>query len=421
MTSLKDHLYQFLRVTERYIKTDMVYLAQGSFWLFMGQVAISLGAFLLAVAFANLMPPEVYGSYRYILSVAGFVSIATLPGMRAAVVRATAQGRGSAIYAATRARLMASFIGALGTLVLAGYYGFVGENVTLAAAFCIVALTLPLFEVFDLYGSYLNGIKRFDVQARYAFVTQTLSVSVLIATVFLTDNLLLLLLAYFLPLAAIRYLLFKRTCRTIPHTHEPATETLTYGWHQTIMAALGIAALSIDKLLLWHALGPAELAIYLFAIALPEHLKGPLKSVGDLALPQFARRSGDELRVSMPVFWRKMALYCAGVLALSLLYIVAAPYLYQVFFPAYDASVLYSQIFAISLCTVVSTVPVSLLTAQHKLREQYSLSIIQPLIQIVLFVILIPPYGIMGAIIAWVATRFLMLAYVCILTDRAFR
>jgi len=421
MISLKDHLYQLLRITERYIKTDMVYLARGSFWLFIGQVVTSLGAFLLAIAFANLMPPAVYGSYRYILSIAGLVSIATLPGMRAAVVRATAQGRSSAIYAATRERLVVSFLGTAGTFALAGYYGFIGGNLTLAAALCIVALTLPFFEVFDLYGSYLNGIKRFDIQTRYAFITQALSVSVLIATVFLTDNLLLLLLAYFLPLAAIRYLLYKRTCRAIPHTSEPATETIIYGRHQTIMAALSIVALSIDKMLLWHALGPAQLAVYTFAIALPEHLKGPLKSVGDLALPQFVRRNEENLRVSMSLFWRKMALYCGAVFTLSLIYIAAAPYLYHLFFPAYDASILYSQVFALSLCTVVSTVPVSLLTAQHKLREQYTLSTVQPLVQILLFATLIPLYGIMGAIVAWVATRFIMLVYICILTDRAFR
>jgi len=61
---LKDKIYRLLRRSEKYFKTDMVYLAHGGFWLTLGQIISSAASFLLAIAFANLLPKETYGTYK---------------------------------------------------------------------------------------------------------------------------------------------------------------------------------------------------------------------------------------------------------------------------------------------------------------------------------------------------------------------
>ena len=70
---IKEKIYNLLRWSEKYTKTDMVYLAHGGFWLSFGQIISSLSSFLLAIAFANLLPKETYGNYKYILSIASIL------------------------------------------------------------------------------------------------------------------------------------------------------------------------------------------------------------------------------------------------------------------------------------------------------------------------------------------------------------
>src|SRR3990167_10664736 len=89
---VRGRLYRFLRWSERYTKTDMVYLASGGFWLVLGQIIFALSAFILAVAFANLVPQATYGTYKNLTSMAAMFAIFSLPGMAVAVTRASAQG-----------------------------------------------------------------------------------------------------------------------------------------------------------------------------------------------------------------------------------------------------------------------------------------------------------------------------------------
>ena len=62
----KNSVYTFLRKTEKYTKTDMVYLASGGFWLSIKTALSILIALSLSIAFANLLPKETFGEYKYI-------------------------------------------------------------------------------------------------------------------------------------------------------------------------------------------------------------------------------------------------------------------------------------------------------------------------------------------------------------------
>ena len=65
---------------------------------------------------------------------------------------------------------------------------------------------------------------------------------------------------------------------------------------------------------------------------------------------------------------------------------------------------LYSRL-ALSLVTGVAAIPNALLAAQKKMKIQYVISTVQPIMTIGLLVVLIPLYGIMGAIIALLLSR----------------
>lgn len=402
-------LHRLLRWSEKYTKTDMVYLAEGGFWLTLGQVVSSLSALALAVAFANLVPSETYGTYKYLLSIAGVFAIFTLPGMNAALARAVAQGHEGLIHSVTNSRAMHSLIGSIIALAGSSYY-FLNENVGLSLSLLIIAATLPVFDTLTGYLSYLLGKRRFDLQTIYHLVAQTVSTTILIGTIALTNSIILILLAYFVPLILIRGFLYLRIARTISKNEVRADivkETHTYGKHLTAMQILGVISGNIDKILLWKFFGPTQLAIYAFSVAIPEQIKGPIKGVSELAFPKFAAQTPGQIRANLPSLFRKIGLYALALLSISVVYILVAPYIFALLFPQYIESVLYSQVFALSLVTGASSIALSILSAQKKTTVQYVVTTVQPLITVVLLLSLVPLYGVMGAILALVISRFI--------------
>jgi len=389
----------------------MVYLASGGFWLVLGQIVSSLSSLALAVAFAHLVSPETYGTYKYLLSIAGLMAIFSLPGINTALARATAQGHGSTIHAMTLSRIVYACLGSVFALIGSVYY-FLNANIELALALLLIAATLPLFDTLTSYLFYFVGKRRFDLRTKYYALTQIVSTLVLIATIYFTDNLLLILIAYFVPLIGIRAVLYRHVARTIARSSsiEQETEVKQYGMHLTAMQILSIVANEIDKILIWKFLGPAHVAVYTFALAIPEQIKGPLKGVGELAFPKFAEQTPEQIRQNRPALFRKLALYALVLFGLSLVYIFAAPYVFQLLFPQYMESVSYSQWFALAIVTGVAPIPNALLSAQKKTRTQYFISTVQPIMTIGLLVILIPLHGIMGAIIALLLSRLATVA-----------
>ena len=135
----KNKIYKILRWSEKYTKTDMVYLAKGGFWVTFGQSITSILSLALLVAFANLLPKETYGVYRYILALAGIFNIFTLTGMNRSVARAVAAGSEGVLRASVRYKLKWNLIMLTAFWVLGGYY-LINDNSLFAISFFILGI-----------------------------------------------------------------------------------------------------------------------------------------------------------------------------------------------------------------------------------------------------------------------------------------
>jgi O-antigen/teichoic acid export membrane protein len=160
LPKLRNRIYSLLRTSEKYTKTDMVYLAKGGFWLGFGQVGISFIAFILSITFARYVSKEVYGTYRFLLSLFWTLTAFSFTGLSAAVVRAIAQGKEGAY----RQSFKYSIIGSAPMSAIAfgiAYYHFYHTNSTLGLGALAIAILGPLFQLAYLYGSFLEGKKDF--------------------------------------------------------------------------------------------------------------------------------------------------------------------------------------------------------------------------------------------------------------------
>lgn len=391
----KQKIVNLLRWSKKYTQTDMIYLAKGGFWLSLGQVISFISAFLLAIAFANLLPKETYGNYKYVLSITSVLGVFALPGINTAILRAVAQGNEGSFVPALKTRLRWATISGLASLALAGYY-FLNKNTTISICFLIAAAFLPLMYSFTSYHALWRGRKRFDIQTKYSIIVKVLTTASLILSLFLFKNIFLIILVYFASHTILNFIFLRITIKKLhPSPQDP--EAISYGKHLSIIAAAERISSKLNSILLWNFLGTVPLAIFSFASAPPQYLKSLISGTSLLALPKLSQKSKQEIKASL---LNKVFKFSIVIIPVVIIYILLAPYLYKIFLPQYLESVIYSQIFILNLLFFPKILLDSALIAQAQKKKLYFLKTSSLILNIILLITLLPLYGIWGVIAA---------------------
>lgn len=401
MQNIKNKIYRLLRWSEKYMKTDMIYLAKGGFWLTIGQILASLSALILALIFANFLTKETYGTYKYIISLLGVLSIFNLSGLNLATTKAVAQGYEGAINFALQTKIKFSLIGSFLSLITSIYY-YLNHNSTLALAFLLIAIFLPVITNTNIYGCYFEGKKLFKEIVKYRSITQIISTLFIIVSVIVTRNALIIVLTYFLSYAVFNFIFFIITKIKYNLNNKINSEVKKYSTHLSIINIINTLAGNLDSILLWHFLGAAPLAIYSFAMAPVVQFRALMKSTTTLSLPKLSNI--DIKHTKKDIVWKSLKML-AIISPPVLLYIVLAPYLFYILFPQYIASVKYTQLFAVILLFFPKKL-LSLSVMLHTNKKDLYISGISPsFVRIIALITLTPLYGIYGAITAAIATE----------------
>lgn len=395
--SINKKLTKLLSWSETYLKTDMFYLTRNGFWLLFGQGSVFLLSFVLVWGFANLLPPEIYGEYRFLITVISILSLTALPGINITLVRAVAQGKSGVLRSLIKTRVRWSFLGLIGGLIGSAYYFYQGD-IHLAILFLLIGLTLPFAEPFSIHTPYLNGHKDFKNQAKLNIIQRgTITVFVFIALLF-TDNIFILLGTFLFSTILIYHILSYFAQRLHPPNDNTDEEIITYTKHISLQSAIRLGAGYLDKIILWYVAGPIQVAMYTIAIAIPQELQSACSQIGTLALPKMAARKRAELRDSLMF---KFIILSIAVIPLIVLYIICSPLLFQFFFPQYESAILYSQIAAFMIFGAPLVLITQYFYAIKATHFLYVIQITEPLSFIILMVILTPPYGVIGTLFAY--------------------
>lgn len=410
LNKTKTKIRNLLIWSQRYTQTDNIYLARGGFYLTLNQGASVAASFLLAIAFANLLDPSTYGNYKYILSLREILSIFCLGGIGTAVAQAVARGLEGSFYSGFKTKLKWGLLGSLTAIGVAIYY-FVRGNEILSIPLLITAIFLPLMQASRIYGNFLSGRKLFNFASKYGIITQIVSAVAIVLTLFLTKNLFWLIAVYFVSNTFLNYFFYLLTKSRFRPNKKEESKTLSYGKHLSLMAIISKISKHLDKILLFTFVGSAELAVYSFAILIPDQITNILSNIHALAFPKLAVKSWQEIRRNlMKKVWKFFAL----IAVIIALYIIIAPYIYKIIFPKYLISIPYSQLFIFSLVSV----PTSLLATAFRakmMKKQLYLSKIASFARLIFLVVLVPSFGILGAILALVGTQFFMVGTILVL------
>ena len=268
----------------------------------------------------------------------------------------------------------------------------------------IVAIFIPLYTALALHTSFLAGKKKFGVSTVVSFISQ-LSIAIFtIATIYFTNNILIIIFVYFASRVSLNYFAFKYTVKKYRPNKNYNPENITYGKHLSFMGAFGTVTENIDKIIIFHYIGAAELAIYTFALVPLDQLRSlVLKNLASLAFPKFSENSFTNLKKTLPA---KIAKLTAVTSIMSVLYFFLSPWIYKIFFPQYPESIPLTKIMAITLALVPLGLLNTALMSQGRAKLLYFTSSTANIFKILLFATLLPLFGLYGIAYALIISSF---------------
>ena len=392
---MKEKAISFLRATEKYTKTDMLYLFKGGFWLSIFQFMTSISALVVSIVFANYVSVDVYGMYKYVVSVSVFIGSFSLLGLGTTVIQMTARGEEGSFKMAIKQNIKWSW--PLFLIAISGsIYYFFNQNPLLGWSLFAIGVVSPILNSSTIYASFLYGKKDFSTTSLFAGSVNILTSITVILLIITTKNALFIFLGFLISNTLFNIvatiLTFKKHK---PNKEATSAELKKFSLHQSFYSLLGTASSQIDKILLFQLLGSKELAIYSFAIAIPEQIRGLFKNFSGLALPNFANRTLAEIRQTIV---RKILTFMIPLFIISIIYIILAPFVFRYIFPRYADSLPYSQIFALFIFSALASVPITAMQAKMQNGRLYIFSIISNILQIIADIVLIKMFGIWGAV-----------------------
>lgn len=398
---LPKPIQRVFALLERHTKTDMTYLATGGFWLTVDQVIGGFISFLLIVGFGHFVSPQAYGTYRYLLATFWTLAAFTLTGIPTALSRAVANGYDGAFMHSLRWSILGGLPLSIIGICMSAYY-FTAGNTLLGWGLISVALLGPLMQPAHLFGPYLAGKKDFRRMTLLGIVFAMVPACALGVAMLLTQNPLIFFLIYLVGYITVGIALCAFIFLRWRPTGKSSSDLYSLSGHFSVMNLLATVAAQVDKVIVFHYLGAVELAVYSFAVAIPEQIKGMFGAVSVLALPKFATRSLSEIRRN---FWNRLLMLTVVLFLASLVYVALAPLAFNIFFPKYMNAVWYSQLFALSLVLTSISLPTTLLQAKGAKWELYVFNTVSPTVQIVALILLTAMYGLTGTICARIVGR----------------
>ena len=396
LSTWKEKLLNLLRWSQKYTKTDMVYVARGGFWLVLAKIGASLIVFITMMFFARFLEKDDYGIFQFVISGLALLTIFSLPGIDLALIKSIARKKEGTLSLALKEKMKWGLIGSLIALVVAGYYYFLEENNIVAVGFLLAALFVPFKQSFHVFVHFWNGRKRFDVKTKYAVASAGLAALFLIPTIILTDNVLIIIAVFFASHTFFDWIFYKKTLKQVIN-QEKDHRAISFGKNLTLMNALQTAAIYLDRIIIFHLYGAVPVAIYSFAKQPIDKIRDALPIV-PLSLPKLGEKAIDQQR-KKSVIAKFLKLFIITIPAAALLALIAEP-VYKILLSPYVDSVPYFQVLSITVAISPFLLLIAALTAEMKKKALYFVNTGAPVLKIVLFLTLIPHFGLWGIVAA---------------------
>lgn len=395
MTNPKQSIYRILRWSEKYTRTDMLYLVKSNYWLNLNFISTSILSFTLSVFFANYLSKETFGLYQFVLSSFSIIATFTLTGMNTVITKHTALGLEGTMQKSIRSQFLYGLIPSLISFFVSAWY-FMNNNIELSVSFLLMSISIPIITTFNSFNSFLIGKKMFKKHFTYNFIFNITYYGLMIFIVYKNPNLVWLVFGNYLVTSILNYIFYKKTKKHVENDNF-SKDFNNSAIHQSISNILPSILTTIDYILIYKILGPSTLAIYSIISAIPTRLFGFIRNITASATPKISTQSEENVRNNISQKVLKFILL--GTIVGTFYLIVAEP-IFNVFFPTYKEYIKLSYLYIIpAILSVTSSFTSTYFILTQSKKNIYVYNTIYPILSISSVVVGGLYMGIIGVII----------------------
>jgi O-antigen/teichoic acid export membrane protein len=364
-----------------------------------------LGLAALYFVVRALTTPQ-FGEYQFILSCVALLGMFALPGLNNSIMQSIARGFYGGYRRSVYFSLGSSLLGSLILLGFALYY-HAHHRDELGSGFLIASALFPLAYGLEQWRSVKSGAEDFAAIFRLDGIGAAVLALLMIVAVKLRPGDLLVPLTVLLAVqAALNTLLTWTTFRRLPAAAPLENGAISYGIKLTAYSAFNILANQIDKVLLFFFLSPASVALFFAAERIPELTKGAVQDVAAVLAPRFAKRSRYTHDLDRML---RLAGLATGAGIAVIAFTVLPWILILLFGESYRSSVPYAQALMCSIAIGnVSTLRYRYITSKLDAAGPRTVTILMSVTRIAASLILVPLFGLVGAVVSAFVYRIAM-------------
>ena len=146
-------------------------ISASAFFLGASQLLSILICLVTTVIWTRTVNPEIFGQYKVILSIISFVGTFTFLGAGQSALMSASSGADGNFPILAKKKLLFNLFGSFVLILFAVYFSFVSPKPSISISLIIGSLIYPIYNLSDIWYSWLNGKKRFKSLASQRFLT----------------------------------------------------------------------------------------------------------------------------------------------------------------------------------------------------------------------------------------------------------
>ncbi len=341
---IKEKIRSFLIFTQRFTRTDNIYLAKGGFWIISAGIVANILGIVMAIIFTRLSTKVVYGQYQFVLALIDTLLILSLPAINTAVMEAVVRGKEKSVLLAIKRRLQFGLTGSLIFLLIGVYFYVFKQMFLMAGALLAVAIFFPAYNIVNTVFAYYDAKKKFYLpQIIHILMRLIITASIVIAIIF-WNNIFAIITIYLIANGVMNLVILWYFKKTEKLNGEADLDIVHYGLQLTFANIIPEILNNADKLFISVFLGVEALAIYIIAEKIPNSIKGFLKSLKILFFPKFVYLSKENFIAKFKNVY-PFFIFVSG----TILIIIALPWIIPLLF----GSGYKDSIFIAQLCSLI--------------------------------------------------------------------
>ena len=335
------------------------------------------------------------GQFQLIVAAVAFCGLFALPGMSNVITQSVARGHPGTFHKCSLYAFLGSIAGGL-ALILFGLTHQANDQESLRNGLLVAGGLFPFAHGLTGWAAYQAGLSQFKRNALWQGMGHTLSYGGMIAALLLADATIVWLVAISLAVLGIvnvgatAFVLLR-----VPHAR-PEPGGVSYGLKTSVYGAANTAGNHIDKFLLFYFLSPESLAVFVVAERIPEILKKYIQSVRIVLIPSFSKKTVYTRSLN-----RKINIFSFAIsITIVLIIFAIIPWLLPLAFTQdYSDSVLYCQLLLGTLILGQSAqTKITYIISRFDAVGSRNVILGSNLVRIIASLILVPLFGIFGAV-----------------------